>query len=167
MRRRTAEPGGAVKMDLTPLIDCIFLMILFFVLTTEITVDVEEVNLPIALEGKVKEEGVEAAPALVINVSRTTRDGDDRVGQIVMGGTELTKEALVTELKKEAAYDAAPRPGGRGRGWETGPANNRLSKLEVVVRADRGVNASHVRRVLDACSDALIYKLKVSSVTPE
>lgn len=167
MRRRAAQPGGEVKMDLTPLIDCVFLMILFFVLTTEITVQVEDVNLPIALEGKTVETAADVAPPLIINVGRTTRDGDDRVGRIVMAGQELTKETLVEELTKEAAYDAAPRPGGRGRGWETGPANNRLSKLEVVVRADRGVNASHVRQVLDACSAASIYKLKVSSVTSD
>ena len=167
MRRRAAQAGGEVKMDLTPLIDCVFLMILFFILTTEITVQVEDVDLPVALEGKESSKVVGEAAPLIINVSRTTRNDDDRAGSIVLGGEELTKTELIEYLKKEAAYDASPPPGGRGRGWETGPGNTRLSKLEVVVRADRGVNASYVRQVLDSCSDASIYKLKVSAVTPD
>lgn len=40
------------KMDMTPLIDCIFQLILFLVLTSQINVQTEEVELPFALEGR-------------------------------------------------------------------------------------------------------------------
>ena len=54
-REATADDGSESGIDISPLIDCVFLLILFFILTTKLAVQIEEVELPIALEGKPQE----------------------------------------------------------------------------------------------------------------
>jgi biopolymer transport protein ExbD len=166
------------KLDLTPLIDCIFQLILFLVLTSQITVQAEEVELPFALEGKEIGEDKQEVPPLIVNVVRVDKPGEERFGRIVFGGrvyedddarkpNPLTaQQKLGMELKKEAEYDAAPRPMGRGRGWEAGPGGRSLSKLSVIVRADKGVRSEYIRTVFMSCQEAAIYRIKVSSTMP-
>jgi len=156
------------KLDLTPLIDCIFQLILFLVLTSQITLQVADVDLPFALEGKEAHAAELEVPPLVVNVVRQPPKGpSDRTGAIVYNGRPLSPRSLTAELKKEANYDASPRPEGRGRGWEEGQGGKKLSRLSVLVRADRGVKSEHVRSVFEACIEAGIYKLKVSTIQPE
>jgi len=154
-------------MDLTPLIDCVFLMILFFLLTTEITVQLEDVELPFALEGKQKKKAAELTAPLIINVKLAENAAEPRAGVIVFDSRELDQAELAKELGGEARYDAQPVPNGRGRGWERTQDGSQVSKLEVVVRADRRVRSAALREVFAACSEAKIYKVQVSSMQPD
>ena len=171
MKLKVNEPVGC-DIDMTPLIDCVFLLILFFILTTQITVQIEEVDLPVALEGEPPEtSNPNIVQPLLINVVRDrqglARNRGERAGFLRFNGDTLTEKELAQKLIGEAAWDAAPRPRGRGRGWETSPGGQKLSKLSVLVRADRGVRAEFTRHVFQACAKAGIYKIKVSSVSPE
>ena len=155
------------KVDMTPLIDIIFQLILFLVLTSQITLQTEDVDLPFALEGKEIKPGAEEVAPLIVNIVRfaiASAEEGARAGSIVFGGNKLDKKALTKELKKEASYDASPT--GRGRGWEP-MGHLKLSKLSVLVRADKGVRAEYLREVWQACMDAGIYKVKLSTVQPE
>lgn len=158
------------KMDMTPLIDCIFQLILFLVLTSQINVQVEEVDLPFALEGKSMEENKEAVPPLLVNVrlARSRTAPGERRGEIVFNGKEYgnDEKKLFEELQREASYDAADPPRGRGRGWEAGPGGKSLSKLAVLVRADRNVAGEYIRTVFMACQKANIYRIRVSAMSP-
>ncbi len=171
MKLRTREPERATP-DMTPLIDCVFLLILFFILTTKITVQVEEVELPVALEGEEQQEGGGATSApLIINIVRDpeglAKDRGERAGLIRFGGETLKKEELLARLKEEARYDREPPPAGRGNGFEPGPSGKKLSKLKVLVRGDRGVRAEFTRDVFWACGQAGIYRVIVASIDPE
>ena len=163
MRRRRTQVED-LKMDLTPLIDCVFLLILFFLLTTEITVQLEDVELPVALEGEEEEPDPNNAPMIINVVVNADEDAKDpRSGKIVFNGNTLDEKQLTKELQKEAAYDAADPPHGRGNGTEA----DGLSKLSIIVRADKRVASKNLRTIFTACAKAKIYKLKVSTVTPE
>ena len=157
------------KIDLTPLIDCIFQLILFLVLTSQITVQAEEVALPFALEGKPEDEirGGDRAP-LLINVVLDPRK-PDRQGQIVFNGQLLGNDQakLKALLQKEVIWDAEPPPLGLDRGYEPGPGNISLSKLTVLVRADKDVRAEYIRTIFMACQEVGIYRVRVSSTTPQ
>ena len=116
--RRHATPSFDTKLDMTPLIDCIFQLILFLVLTSQITIQAEDVELPFALEGEEadKVEDKDEVPPLLVNVVRVpNRSGTPegrRAGEIVYGGKRLgsderqAEEALQKELEREVRYDA-------------------------------------------------------------
>lgn len=171
MKLQAHEPEEC-DVDLTPLIDCVFLLILFFILTTRITVQIEEVDLPIALEGQEQETAnPDVVQPLMISVIHDpqglAKNRGERAGLIKFNGETLKAKELEEKLVREAAYDAADPPRGRGRGWETSPGGRQLSKLSVLVRGDRDVRAEFVSQVLQACAEAGIYKVKVSTVEPE
>jgi biopolymer transport protein ExbD len=166
MKLMKSSEFTAVKMDMTPLIDCVFLLILFFVLTTEITVNIEDMDLPFALEGVEAKSSASAAP-IIINIKRDAKPGDTRAGRILYNGQDQKLRDLTTALMREAAYDAEAPPRGRGSGWELGPGGKKLSKLTVIIRADRGVRSQYLRTAFTACAQAAIYKVKVSSMSPE
>lgn len=157
------------RLDLTPLIDCIFQLILFLVLTTQITLRSEDVKLPVAIEGKEAALEGEDVPPLVVSVVRDQTPGKSgsRAGLIVYNGQPHDASKLEAELLKEARYDAVPRPEGRGRGWEKGAGDQKLSRLSVLVRADRDVEARYLHDVFESCQKAGIYRLKAAIVQPD
>jgi biopolymer transport protein ExbD len=171
MKLDAHEPAEC-EIDLTPLIDCVFLLILFFILTSQITVQIEEVDLPIALEGEEQETAnPDVVQPLMISVVRdpqgVAKGHGERAGLLRLGGETFTEKQLTDKLIREAVYDREPSPRGRGRGSETSPGGQKLSKLSVLVRADRGVRSEFTRQVFQACAQAGIYKIKVSTMKPE
>ena len=153
---------------MTPLIDCIFQLILFLVLTSQITIQAEDVALPFALEGKDVSKIREDVPPLIVNVVRKTlgtpEERAKRAGEIVYNGMRLDQKKLVAEFTKEVIFDAVS---GRKRGYETGPAGKPLSKLSVLIRADRDVRSEYIRTIFMACQEVGIYKVRVSSTPPQ
>lgn len=150
------------KMDMTPLIDCVFLLIMFFILTTQITVELEEVTLPFALEGK--KPPPEGDLTVILNV-RLAKNAppEERAGEIVYKGQAYTDvKALTKELKAEVFYDKTVR----GREPERGPEGQELSQLEILIRADKDVRAEYLEKIFRACFNAGIYKIKLTSQQP-
>lgn len=160
MKLRSQEPTKC-EIEMTPLIDCVFLLILFFLLTTKMTVDIEEVELPFAMDAAEAKKQPDVVPPLVINVVR--KGAEDRAGVIRFGGTDVTPAELLKNLRAEANFDAEHR----GRGWEKSPGGENLSKVEVLLRADKGVRSEYTRQVFDACAKARIYKIQVGSLEPQ
>ena len=73
-KRKRSDENFETKMEMTPMIDCVFLLIMFFILTTQITVNIEDVVLPFSREGKQDEEKDTGETMLILNV-RKNRDG--------------------------------------------------------------------------------------------
>ena len=170
-RRKKREFQFGQDMDMTPLIDCVFLLILFFILTTELTADMEDVELPFALEVSVKESKEPVQP-VVLNVvlNDPSADAEDRgLAKIFYSGDSHDLPRLIQVLQQEVMYDALPPPRGRGRTPELAPNGiTKLSQLIVIVRADKGARADYLRDISTACQSVKpkIYKLELSAEQP-
>lgn len=147
-----------VKLDLLPMIDVTFLIVMFFVLTSAfVTLNLEQVLLPTALQAAEYDPTEEKL--LIINIKKT--DDSTRDGQIIFDAKpRADTEALKNALKVEADFYKSEH------GVEVGPGGVELSKLEVLVRADEGVKGKFLRDVFLACQQVGIYKLKLSALQP-
>ncbi|OUU25579.1 MAG: hypothetical protein CBC13_01890 [Planctomycetia bacterium TMED53] len=144
-----------VDMDMTPMIDIVFLLIVFFMVVTELTVQQAEVILPVASEATV-EEPQPGSRILFVNVS-FNKEGEEVIQ--LMNGPAMTPEELELALKLEAeAYGL----------WEDNPANPdpaaRLSRLEVTIRCDQGAESGNIHKIFAACSKAKIYQVRCAAI---
>lgn len=166
-KRKSSDHDFDMKMDLTPMIDCVFLLIMFFILTTQITVNIEEVTLPFALEGKPEKRNNTDTVMLIMNVRQSqSPEAAARAGEIVYRGKVLNTKTLRAMLDEEVAYDAALPPRGRGRAKEVGPNNVQLSQLEILIRYDKHVKSEYLRDIFEQCQKAGVYKLKLATTQP-
>lgn len=147
------EGPPEVEMDMTPMIDVTFLLIIFFMVVSDMSaLDVADLTLPFADKAHVgKVENASENPGLIVNVK------DD--GSVIVGGQNYTLDAAAGKglmlLKDYLKIEA------EANGREAPPADNpglRPSKLRVLVRADRDTRFKHVQGVFDACQQNTIYK---------
>ena len=140
-------------MDMTPMIDIVFLLIVFFMVVTELTVQQAVVVLPVASEATV-EEPQPGSRILFVNVSFNS-EGQEQIQ--LMNGPPMTPEELELSLRLEAeAYG----------GWEDNPNNptQKLSTLEVTIRCDQGAKSGNIHKVFAACSKARIFKVRCAGI---
>lgn len=145
------EGPEEVEIDMTPMIDVTFLLIVFFMVVSDMSaLDVADLTLPFASEAhSSKGIDLEENPTLVVNV---LTKGDIQIGGQAYGikpggGLRTLKDYLKIEV--EAA------------GREPAPADNptlRPSKLRILIRADRDTRFENVQNVFDACQQNGIYK---------
>ena len=140
-------------MDMTPMIDIVFLLIVFFMVVTELTVQQAVVVLPVASEATV-EEPQPGSKILFVNVSFNS-EGQEQIQ--LMNGPPLTAEELELSLRLEAKdHDV----------WEDNPNNptQKLSTLEVTIRCDQGAKSGNIHKVFAACSKARIFKVRCAAI---
>mgnify|MGYP000403866671 CR=1 FL=1 len=87
-KKRAKKVQKGVEMDMTPMIDIVFLLIVFFMVVTELAVQQAVVILPVASESKV-EEPQPGSRILVVNVSFGI-DGNE-ILQLMNGPAESKK----------------------------------------------------------------------------
>ena len=123
-------------MNLTPLIDVVFLLLIFFMVATTFLDPEKEIGieLPQASNATVQERELDE---IVINVSRD--------GGILLGGTPVDRAALESALKRAAQNDPT---------------------TPVTIRGDRLVHHEDVVGVMDACGAAGLSNLAVGSLEP-
>jgi biopolymer transport protein ExbD len=134
MRLDFDEPESDEIMNLTPMIDVVFLLLVFFLAAT--TFAREEVELDLRLpEAKSGEAGKQQGRQLVVNLLAD--------GRLSMEGREVTLEALRQKLAAAAARD-------REQG--------------VLVRGDRAAQFGIGLQVLDACRLAKLAKVDFAAL---
>jgi biopolymer transport protein ExbD len=119
------------SLNLTPMIDIVFLLIIFFMVGTKFT----EVERQVKLElPSVKEFGaLTAAPQKrIVNVYEDNT--------IMMDGQEYALDELVTALRK---------------------AHDEYHEMSVLIRGDGNARHKHVTHVLAACRDAGFERLGI------
>ena len=120
-----------VKMNLTPMIDVVFLLIIFFVVSGTMARREESRPIPLpAAAGGEKSENQETGK-LVISI--------DAGGTLYIGNQSIPIEELKTRLLREKEASALP--------------------LEVRLRADRSLPWNQVEPVLILCAEADIASL--------
>ena len=145
--RKNSENTDDVELNMTPMIDCVFLLIIFFMVVSNLsTLNVEQIELPRADEAQKLEREDLDARHIIVNVR-----GD---GTLRIGGQTYRKEELAPYLALEAKAEAVePLPPG-----QSGPPPSRLF---LTIRGHREALYEHVQVILDACSQNGIYKTRV------
>jgi biopolymer transport protein ExbD len=131
----TGDVGEEPKLNMTPMIDVVFQLLLFFMLVTEMSkMEAEAISLPTATKGI--EDRKPLKNRLVINVKKE--------GTIVINRREFSPRGL--------------------RGYLHGVSvrfrdADGLSTLPVKIRADANVQYKYVQQVMVQCMREYIWKL--------
>ncbi len=148
---RKREEGTETKLDLTPMIDVTFLMIIFFIIVSDMTQqDLAELKLPVA-EQAVDDEMKEGR--MIVNIL-----GGDAAGTIVIKripygsldeptAVQALRDYLALEVSKEDREEdgTSPRP--------------------LLVRCDQHTEFKHVQKIMRICGEAgiRIYKIELAA----
>ena len=135
-------------MNMTPMIDIVFQLIIFFMVVTELaTLDLERVVLPYAKLTDTEKDRIDQSTMITININKK--------GDIIYKRQKHTDEMLRDLLKWEA----------ENAGTEPNPfaPDKRLSNLQVLIRADRDTKYEGIQRVMDACQRNGVWKTSVAS----
>jgi len=154
-KKETGEQVG--RVNLTPMIDVVFQLIIFFMLVSELTnLALEPVILPWgdhAQEAKLPGE-------VVVNIKRLDGKAGKRAAVVIAGeeipgeGQQLIKNLTARlQLEAEAYGEWTPLPQN---------PNRRVSELDLRVRMDREVPSEYFHYLMWACNDVGIYKVYVS-----
>ena len=135
MRLHSREFSHGCEIKIAPLIDVVFLLIIFFMVVSQFTqMEAETLQLPQAAHG---EEPTQSIPRrIIVNV---LVDGD-----IVINGLAHSSSAF-DELLSAQSSSQAQRP-------------------TVIIRADRKTPARHIRAILVACARHGITGVNLSVV---
>jgi len=137
MSKRTRS-GGSLEMNMTPMIDVVFLLMIYFMTTLNASsISKEPIDLP-PLKGT--QEQTETG--LTINVSDS--------GAIYVVGQEVTLGELIPLVSEEIAK-----------------TNNDPSQVRVVVRADRRGTSQRVNEIVTALVKLEITRINIGVKEPE
>lgn len=126
------------SLNLTPLIDVVFLLLIFFLIATRFAQDDRE--LPVQLPSAAGAVPMTMEPLeLVINI--------DQSGQYMVQGERTTLERLESILKKAVA-------------------DNPINQI-VIIRGDRNVAFQAVVSVMDLCTRLKVPAYKISTESRE
>ena len=135
MARRSST--DQCEMDMTPMIDVVFQLIIFFVVTIKFSTDV---NPDIFLE-----DGKHGETLTQDNMPPSTLEIElDRSGRISIHNATMSPSMLTTIIKNRI--------------------NRHGNEFPVLIRADRHTQHEKVRKVMDICTGAGIWKLSFLAV---
>ena len=131
--------SNGLHFNMTPMIDVVFLLIIFFLLSSHLArrENKVELSLPTATSGE--EAWDETTPRVTLNVLPK--------GEILLGGRQVTAPQLATRLK--AARE------------ELG------TRTELRVRADRAVPYRHIGPILAAATQSDLWTVTFAVIRPE
>lgn len=134
MRIRDEDGSDELVMNLAPMIDVVFLLLIFFMVATTFVEKEKEMalDLPQAESGDEEESTPEE---IVINIMRD--------GRIIVAGKEVDRAALIESLTRVARRDP---------------------ETPVTIRGDKEVFHEHVVAVMDACRIAGLSNLGVMTL---
>ena len=166
----------SISPNLIPMIDIMFLLLLFFMLGADMSQrELEEVELPKA--DQVKEEpkvNTENTRRVNVNIYHThTNTGsncavhegkgvcrDMTHWAIAISANRFTLDTIRQELLELAALDLEENQ-------PTDPKAVKLSKVEVMIRADQNAPYQFIQRVIENCGAVGLYKIAVGAAQPE
>ena len=134
-KQHSIEP---TPMQLAPLVDVLFLLVIFFAVTSHFakSEQVMDISVPAADEGKEKES--RNVGEIIINIKTD--------GAIIVNGQQLTEEELLVKLKNIATI---------------------YKDQAVILRGDEVADYKYVIRVLDTCQKAGIWNIAFATRKPE
>lgn len=128
---------GSVGFNMTPMIDVVFLLIIFFLVSSHLAKQEARLDLPLP-EAETGQLADEQTPRVIVNVLAD--------GELRLAGRLIQPPQLASRLQQ--------------RRNEVG------DQLELTIRGDRGVAYQHVQPVLLAATTAGIWNVTVSVYRP-
>ena len=151
-----AVEGGA-ETDMTPMIDIVFQLIIFFLVANDLTrKEIEELELPKAIYGK-EDVASEKETRIIINVLKPDDVANPpKIPDVKVKGKQYNLDDLKRYMRSRADMKR-----------EEGP--NSASAIYVLVRADRNAPWQYVQYVMQVCADptVMIYKMQFATTTSD
>lgn len=156
------DPETDMEMNMTPMIDVVFLLIIFFMIITDMSqADLEDLQLPVAQEADPDkpEQGV-VRP--VLNIRHT---GEMLAKRELLFNPEESDEfkKINTYLFERAAVmNKAPLE-------ESKPNGKQVPDDPLLIRADRVTPFKYIQKVMEVCGNEQIsiWKLQLAAGEPE
>ncbi len=132
-KNRVSDAGG---INMTPMIDIVFQMIIFFVLTVEMERDAmdERIRMAMSPHGPLVEQ---RDPRTV------TIDVSDR-GEFSIGRVPLSGQQLFSIMRNTVGIHG--------------------QSLPVVIRGDLDANHQHIKNAMDLCTQAGLYRISFAAI---
>lgn len=138
MKLNRRRHGHQLQMNMTPMIDVTFLLLIFFMTVSQVSA-VNKMSVPLP---QLKGSQDQQEAAITINVSQN--------GEINVGGDSVSLASVVLQLT--AAVEAA---GGDA------------SRVAVTLRADRRGTSRAVNEIVRACNRLQIVRLRLAVESPQ
>jgi len=127
MARKEKSPPAT--MDMTPMIDVVFQLIIFFIVTLKMTKDMNpDIRLELTKHG----------PYIKKDLPQTLIVEVDRHGKLSIHNAKMTRETFRQIMRNRY---------------------NRMGTFPVLIRADRRTRHQDVKAVMDICTEIGIWKL--------
>lgn len=132
MKLSRSKPQHTLAFNMTPMIDIVFLLIIFFMTVSQITRTVDHpVKLPQITEGSSQ------------SITATVTVNLDQQGDLVVAGKSLSLPALAAALQKRLSQ-----------------ANNDPDRIRIEIRCDRRCESKHVNQLVNRFSALGFQKVR-------
>lgn len=139
MRIPSAATSSGVGINMTPMIDVVFQLIIFFLVSSHLVQQESQLELPLPAATTGEEDQPSERPRLTINVTAE--------GNVLHAGRSVSTAELEERLREE-----------RSRYGES---------VDVRIRCDRSVPYRFVTPVMLACTKAGLWNVSYAVVRPE
>jgi biopolymer transport protein ExbD len=134
MKKRRVSFNDGCDLDMTPMIDVVFQMIIFFIVTIKMDENInEEIELEMAVDSPIYKG--EDPRTMIIEV--------DRRGWLSINNVQLNKTQLTNIVQSRF---------------------NKFGMFPVMIRADRRAEHRHVRGVMDICTGVGIWQIDFAAI---
>jgi len=157
-KRKNSDLGkdveGGAEMDMTPMIDITFQLIVFFLVANDLTrKEVEELELPQAIYG-IEDKATEKDLRVIINVLEPEDTANPpKIPEVKVKGKPYDLKDLTRYMRSMADMERE----GEGPGAP--------SSVYVLIRADKNTPWQHVQYVMQVCADPTIRIYKMQFAT--
>ena len=139
MRVPNSLSSGQVGFNMTPMIDIVFLLVIFFLLSSHWAKQEVHLSLPLPAAETGEKRLDESSPRITINVLTD--------GQLVMAGRNVVADELPRRFQQRVADEG--------------------ENVEVVIRSDRTVPYGQVEPIMLSCIRAGIWNVTFAVIRPE
>jgi biopolymer transport protein ExbD len=141
-RKKKVKLDEKIDLNMTPMLDVVFNLIIFFMIVTDMTQqELEQLTLPKASEA-VKDEGENIKKRMIINIEKD--------GTIKIKRNEYTLDTLQKRLYEFAEQHRV----------KEGPEKG-LCDEPILIRADYNTDFEHIQAVMQRCADQKIQIWKI------
>lgn len=184
---KKGRPNTEVEIDMTPMIDLTFLLIIFFIIVNDLTQkDLEELKLPIAIQAG-HDDPPPGRP--ILNVLGCTCDTPDnhgpscRIGSIVWKQKEIYFPGIDSEGRMDPIRKGRPDyywlladtmmtrfvPFMETKVDPNFPDLGALPDDPILIRADRNTPFKYIARIMEVCTreQIRIWRVQLAASEPE